>query len=146
LHDFVSTAYTATSSPDCNIFAADAFSQNEPIEYELDEKTQLKIVDPGPTKPDLDLPGHVNALYVKTLDEVDLPNETTVGLKRFLLDHQETFATSSTYLGFCPLVQHDINTGDARPIKQSLRRPTMAAREAEDEILSEMLETVEPSN
>jgi len=28
LHDFVSTAYTATSSPDCNVFAADAFSQN----------------------------------------------------------------------------------------------------------------------
>jgi len=116
------------------------------MEYELDEETQLKVVDTGPTKPDLDLPGHVSALYVKTLDEVDLPNETTVGLKRFLLDHQETFATSSTYMGFCPLVQHDINTGNARPIKQSLRRPPMAAREAEDEILSEMLETVEPSN
>jgi len=46
------------------------------------------------------------------------------------------------------LLEHDIDTGDARPIKQSPRRPPIAAREAEDEILSEMLETgvIEPSN
>jgi len=55
-----------------NVFAADASSQNEPTEYELDEETQLKVVD---------LPDQVNVLYVKTLEEVDLPNETTVGLK-----------------------------------------------------------------
>jgi len=57
-------------------------------------------------------------------------------VRSLLLDRQETFATSSD-LGFCPLVQHDINTGDARPIKQSPRRPP---RETEDEILHEMLE------
>ena len=144
LDDFVSPA---TSSPDCIIFAADASSQNEPIEYKLDDETQLKVVDPVPTKADFDLPDHVNVLYVRTLEEVDLPNETTVGLKRLLLDHQETFAKSSKDLGFCPLVQHDIDTGQARPIKQSPRRPPMAAREAEDEILNEMLETgvIEPS-
>jgi len=45
------------------------------------------------------------------------------------------------------LVEHDIDTGDARPIKQSPRRPPLAAREAEDEILNEMLATcvIEPS-
>ena len=58
------------------------------------------------------------------------------------------FASSSSDLGFCPLVEHDIDTGDARPIKQSPRRPPLAAREAEDEILDEMLATgvIEPSN
>jgi len=61
---------------------------------------------------------------------------------------QDTFASSSTNLEFCPLVEHDIDTGDARPIKQSPRRPPIAAREAEDEILNEMLETgvIVPSN
>jgi len=46
------------------------------------------------------------------------------------------------------LVEHDIDTGEARPIKQSPRRPPIAAREAEDEILNEMLDTgvIEPSN
>ena len=45
------------------------------------------------------------------------------------------------------MVKHDIDTGDARPIKQSPRRPPLAAREAEDEILEEMLATgvIEPS-
>ena len=45
------------------------------------------------------------------------------------------------------LVEHDIDTGDARPIKQSPRRPPLAAREAEDDILEEMLATgvIEPS-
>ena len=39
------------------------------------------------------------------------------------------------------------DTGDAKPIKQSPRRPPLAAREAEDEILNEMLATgvIEPS-
>ena len=46
-----------------------------------------------------------------------------------------------------PLVEHDIDTGDVSPIKQSPRRPPLAAREAEDEILDEMLATgvIEPS-
>ena len=45
------------------------------------------------------------------------------------------------------MVEHDIDTGDAKPIKQSPRRPPLAAREAEDEILEEMLATgvIEPS-
>jgi len=44
--------------------------------------------------------------------------------------------------------KHDIDTGDAFPIKQSPRRPPFAAREAEDAILDEMLQTgvIEPSN
>ena len=45
------------------------------------------------------------------------------------------------------MVEHDIDTGDARPIKQSPRRPPLAARESEDKILEEMLATgvIEPS-
>ena len=45
-------------------------------------------------------------------------------------------------------MQHDIDTGDAYPIKQSPRRPPLAAASAEDEILDDMLNTgvIEPSN
>ena len=40
------------------------------------------------------------------------------------------------------------DTGDSRPIKQSPRRPPLAARDAEDQIIDEMLEAgvIEPSN
>ena len=49
--------------------------------------------------------------------------------------------------GFCPLLLHDVDTGDAPPIKQSPRRPPLSASNAEDEILDEMLSTgvIEPS-
>jgi len=114
----------------------------------LDEETQLKVTGSTPVKTDCDLPDHVNVLFVKTLEDVELPSETTTGLKQLLFDHRETFATSSADLGFCPLVQHDIDTGDARPIKQSPRRPPISAMDAEDKSLDEMLETgvIEPSN
>ena len=39
---------------------------------------------------------------------------------------------------FC--AQHDIDTGDANPIKQPPRRPPISARDAEDDILDEMLQ------
>jgi len=97
---------------------------------------------------ELELPDHVNDLLLQTVEGLDLPHDTVEGLKELLYDHRETFAPSSSDLGFCPLVEHDIDTGDARPIKQSPRRPPLAAREAEDEILDEMLATgvIEPSN
>ena len=96
---------------------------------------------------EMELPDHVNDLFLQTVEDLDLPHETIKGLKQLLHDHRETFASSSVDLGFCPLVEHDIDTGDARPIKQSPRRPRLAAREAEGDILEEMLATgvIEPS-
>jgi len=115
-------------------------------EYELSEGTQLKLpVSLSDTK-ELELPDRVNDLFLQTVG-LNLPHDMIEGLKELLYDHRETSASSSSDLGFCPLVEHDIDTGDARPIKQSPRRPPLAAREAEDEILDEMLATgvIEPS-
>jgi len=107
------------------------------------DETHLKFVDDDilmlRTKPNNKLPKHVNVSFLKTLENVDLNPETQEVLKQLLSDHRDTFATSSLDLGFFPLVQHDIDTGDARPIRQSPRIPPMSAREAEDEILDEML-------
>jgi len=95
------------------------FDEEVPVvgKFELDEDTQLKVVPPGPGLTDFELPEHVNVLFLQTIEGVDLPDETVQGLKVLLHDHQDTFASSSTDIGFCPLVEHDINTGDARPIK-----------------------------
>ena len=48
----------------------------------------------------------------------------------------------------CLIIKHDIDTGDTRPIKQSPRRPTIFARDADEEIVNKMLGTrvIEPSN
>ena len=97
-------------------------------EFELDEDIQLKVIPQSSGPTNFELPEHVNVLFLRTIEGVDLPDETVQGLKVLLRDHQDTFASSSTDLGFCPLVEQDIDTGDARPIKQSPRRPPIAAR------------------
>ena len=94
-----------------------------------------------------DLPEHLQALYLATLDKIELPADTAQQLKQLLIDNQQTFAKDSMDLRYCPLFKHDIDTGSFRPVKQSPRRPPFSAVTAEDDILTEMLTTgvVEPS-
>lgn len=93
------------------------------------------------------LPEHVNLLFLQTVENSPLFPEVSEGLKDLLVEHTSTFAKDSADLGFCSILQYDIDTGDARPVKQSPRRPPLAATAAEDQILDEMLETgvIEPS-
>ena len=96
---------------------------------------------------EFELPEHVNLLFLQTVENNSLSSEVTTDLKALLNEHSATFARNSADLGFCDILQHDIDTGEARPIKQSPRRPPLAATTAEDEILDEMLQTgvIEPS-
>jgi len=93
------------------------------------------------------LPEHVTQLFLDTFQQGDFPIEATNDLKQLLIDHQHTLATSSADIGFCSILQHDIDTGGARPIRQAPRKPPLATRDAEDEILNKMLKTgvIEPS-
>jgi len=107
-------------------------------------QTQVKVMD---TDAD-DLPAHIHLLYAQTIDENHLKSEVARNLKQLLRTHTETFAKSTGDLGFCSLLKHNIDTGDARPMKQSPRRPPLAACDSENQILDEMLATgvIEPSN
>jgi len=60
--------------------------------------------------------------------------------------HSDAFATGPMDLGYCSVLEHDIDTGDAEPIPQPPRRPPFSARQAEEDILNEMLKTgvIEP--
>jgi len=89
-----------TLSPDLHTFTANrtrpavGTSREELPQVNLNEETQPKVVKPNPATTDFDLPDHVNALFVKTLEDVDLPDETVNDLKLLLRDHQGTFASS----------------------------------------------------
>ena len=139
------TPASVIASP--SVFINDSVVNECGDEYELSEDTQLKVPVSLSNAREIELPDHVNDLFLQTVEGLGLPHETIKGLKQLLHDHRGTFASSSVDLGFCPLVEHDIDTGDARPIKQSPRRPPLAAREAEDDILEEMLApgVIEPS-
>jgi len=93
------------------------------------------------------LPEHLQDLFDTTCQSSHLPPTIIPDIHDLLMRHQHTFATSSTDLGFCDILEHDIDTGDSHPIKQSPRRPPFAAREAEDKILDEMITSgvIEPS-
>jgi len=93
------------------------------------------------------LPEHVRLLFESTVQDSNLSASTVTGLHDLLSKHVDTFAKSSTDLGFCSVLQHDIDTSDHRPIKQPPRRPPLAARDVEDKILNDMLQSgvIEPS-
>jgi len=69
-------------SPDSRTLTADnitstvgTFSREEPPEFDLDEETQLKVVKSSTATTDFDLPDRVKVLFIKTLEDVDLPGE-----------------------------------------------------------------------
>ena len=95
-----------------SVFISDSVINNDcHDEYELSEGTQLKVPVSSSDTREVELPDHVNDLFLQTVEGLDLPNDTIKGLKQLLHDHRETFASSSADLGFCPLVEHDIDTG-----------------------------------
>jgi len=90
---------------------------------------------------DDELPAHINLLYEATVAQTQLTADVDKQFRNVLRRRATTFAKDSTDLGFCPMLQHDVDTGDSPPIKQSPRRPPLSAGNAEDEILDDMLKT-----
>jgi len=80
--------------------------------------------------------------------EAHLSPTMALDYKQLLLQHQDTFAKSSTDTGFCDLLEHDTDTADAAPIRQPPRRPPLASGTAEYHLIAEMLaaDVIEPSD
>jgi len=93
------------------------------------------------------LPTHLQDLFDTTCQSTHLPSYIIHDIHDLFVRHQYTFATSSTNLGFCEILQHDIDTGDSHQSSNPPRRPPFAAREAEDKILDAMITSgvIEPS-
>jgi hypothetical protein len=113
------------------------------IDQEIFNKVQVrsvtptsenKIVNPSRT----DLPEHLKDLYDRS--SKFLAKEECHQLALLLLKYSSVFAKHSSDLGKCNRVQHRINTGQALPIKQPLRRLPLAKQEAERNEVKKMLE------
>ena len=97
----------------------------EPLDFDEDATLLKTKFDPGGISPkhntmeineESGLPEHVHSLFTQTFEQANFPIKASDGLKQLLLDYQDTFASSSSDLGFCDILQHDIDTGNARPI------------------------------
>jgi len=112
---------------------------------------QVDVQNPPPPDP-LDeiaseVPEHLKVLFLTTVKDSYLSNTLASDLKTLFQEHSSTFATGPTDIGYCDIIQHDIDTGGTYPLKQLPRRPPLSARLAEDDILDEMLQSgvIEPS-
>nr|XP_054775482.1 uncharacterized protein LOC129283934 [Lytechinus pictus] len=80
----------------------------------------------------------LQSLYQKSCERLD--QDTQNELSKLLDKHSSTFASSSTDVGRTSIVQHNIDTGDAVPIKQRPRRPPRAFIDEEEKIIKTQLE------
>jgi transposase InsO family protein len=82
-------------------------------------------------------PDHLVDLFDKSgADLTDLQRQR---LKESLMKYQSVFAQSDEDLGRTNFVQHKVETGEARPVKQHPRRLPMMMREAEQQEVDRML-------
>jgi len=66
---------------------------------------------------DTTVPPHLRELFDETVSHGHLSESLQQSLAAVLRRNSDAFATGPLDLGFCAALQHDINTGDALPIK-----------------------------
>jgi hypothetical protein len=71
---------------------------------------------------------------------IDLDNEQQAELAKLLHKHSDCFSKSPTDLGITSLIQHEIDTGDAQPVKSAPRRPPMAFAGEEEKVIQQQLD------
>ena len=97
-------------------------------------KTCTAHIQTSPKTLEDGLPEHVNMSFLQTVTNCEMSYEVQKSLEQLLWDHKDAFAKSKTDIGFCDLVEHDIDTGNTRPIKQSSRRPPLNSGSSKNEI------------
>ena len=92
-----------------------------------------------------DMPEHLKDLFNRSCANLDDAESLQVG--KLLLEFQDAFAKHDLDLGHFELVQHRINTGDAQPRRQRMRRTPVGFQKEEQQHLQAMLDqgVIEPS-
>jgi hypothetical protein len=92
-----------------------------------------------------DLPPHLQTLMVGLAD--DLTDDQRQQIAGALLDYQDVFSSGPDDMGHTDLVQHQIDTGDTRPIRTPPRRIPIAKQKIETDEIKRMLDrgVIQPS-
>ena len=84
----------------------------------------------GSSEEDENLPDFLNTLYEKSCS--DLNKSQKQELKSLLFEFSDVFASGEFDLGTFSALEHEIDTGDSRPIKQRMRRTPMCFVDEEE--------------
>lgn len=109
-------------------------SRNESLESNSNDKLTIE-----------DLPEHIRCVLKEASE---LTAEQTSTVVRLILNKIDVFASPDGKLGRTELVKHQIDTGEARPIKQPARRLPWAKQEIADAEVDKMVkqDVIEESN
>ena len=92
------------------------------------------------------IPEHIQ----KLVDGVDdsIPESSCLALRSILMKHADVFSGNENDLGKTDIIMHHIDTGEARPVRQPLRRYPPAHVEAISDHVDNMLSqgTIEPAS
>ena len=91
------------------------------------------------------MPNHMSVMFENSCE--NLTEEEAIIFGNLLIDFQNIFAKDDTDLGCFVGVEHHIDTGDAKPIKQPMHRVPLAFTGKEEKHLKKMLEckVIQPS-
>ncbi len=92
------------------------------------------------------IPTHLEDLFTRACE--NLNSEQQALLRELLIEFQDVFARSEFDLGNFTAIEHCIETGDAKPIKQRIRRTPMSFVDEEKAHLQKMLDAgvIQPSS
>ena len=98
----------------------------------------VKADDSEKELPDqVQVPTHLKDLFERSCKNLD--RQQRVELAQVLVDYQDVFSKDDSDLGYYTGIKHRINTGDAAPIRQPLRRTPHGLEHVEDELVDKML-------
>ena len=83
---------------------------------EKDEETRKQF------ESDKTIPEHVRQLYEQTLPQLQTAKQRD-RLTSILIDYADFFARHKDDIGRTHMIKHEIETGDAKPVRQRCRRP-----------------------
>jgi hypothetical protein len=112
-----------------------------------EELTSVKVVrEAAKCDKDITVPDHLRDLYERS--KLNLSDEEQVQVAGFLREFEDVFAKNEYDLGNFTAVEHCIDTGEAKPIRQKMRRTPVAFVTEEENHLKKMLEAgvIQPSN
>ena len=118
-------------------------SEDESVKERTDTVRSIRVTKPR--KPSTDncrepckIPTHLTELYQSTIAALSASQSREAAA--LLVQNQSVFASSSEDLGRTSLVEHEIDTGEARQIKQRPRRTPIAFRGEEEKEIEAMLQ------
>lgn len=129
------------------IFLEDCEQRNQPVRrIQLDDRLQKgdnysKIKESNTfqgsnSSQTTNVPDYLSDLYYRAVQE--MTSDESQKISDLLCRYQTTFSKNNTDLGLTTLVQHEIDTGDSRPIKQPPRRVPLAFADEERKVVQQM--------